>query len=427
MNKYVEYRREFHRFPEQGWREIRTTARIYEILTEMGYKCLIGLDVVDEATIADETVSPEERCANMDRAIAQGAKPEIVEMTNGFPGVLCVLDTGKPGPITGFRFDIDCLPGNEPHKEGFRPYDEGYISCNEGSVHACGHDAHTAMGLGIAEGLLTKKEEFCGKIKLIFQPSEEVYHGAESIVAKGHLDDVDNFIAMHVALSAEGKPLPSRTICCGCKDFMSDQQIDVTFHGRGAHPCGAAQEGKDAMLAACSAVLNLRTIADHELGLTRVNVGVIHGGKAVNSIPDECFISLECRGEDPAITDYVYNRVHEVIDGAARMHGCSYDCYEWGLYPASKSDDAMMEIIQRAANKVPWFETVYYEGSIGGSDDAAAMMNAVKAHGGIATYLGIGTDTTQPLHNDEFDLDEDCIPAAIDMCMYALEEIHNSK
>ena len=59
-----------------------------------------------------------------------------------------------------------------------------------------------------------------------------------------------------------------------------------------------------------------------------------------------------------------------------------------------------------------------------GSDDAAAMMNAVKEHGGITTYLGIGTDTTQAVHNDEFDLDEECIPAAIDMCMYALDEIH---
>ncbi len=424
MNKFIEYRREFHHFPEQGWDEVRTTSRIYEILTDMGYDCLMGLDVVDYDTIDDMMRTPEERRANMDRAIAQGAKPEIVEMTKGFPGVIATFDTGRPGPVTAFRFDIDCLPGKEPHKEGFRPYDEGYISCNEGCVHACGHDAHTAMGLGIAEALLSKRDQFKGKIKLIFQPSEEVYHGAESVVAKGHLDDVDHFICMHVALSAEGRPLGSHTMCCGCKDFLSDRQIDVTFHGYGAHPCGAAQEGRDAMLAACSAVLNLRTIADHELGLTRVNVGIIRGGTVVNSIPDECFISLECRGETPEISEYVERRVFEVLDGAAKMHGCTYDCYKWGLYPASKSDDAMMEIIERAAHKVPWFEKVYYEGSIGGSDDAAAMMNAVKEHGGITTYLGIGTDTTQAVHNDEFDLDEECIPAAIDMCMYALEEIH---
>ncbi|MBR5740512.1 MAG: amidohydrolase, partial [Firmicutes bacterium] len=136
MNKFIGYRREFHHFPEQGWDEVRTTSRIYEILTDMGYDCLIGLEVCDEATIDDEMRTPEQRRANMDRAVAQGAQPDIVEKTQGFPGVLAVFDTGKPGPVTAFRFDIDCLPGNEPHKEGFRPFDEGYISCNEGCVHA---------------------------------------------------------------------------------------------------------------------------------------------------------------------------------------------------------------------------------------------------------------------------------------------------
>ena len=88
-----------------------------------------------------------------------------------------------------------------------------------------------------------------------------------SIVDKGHLDDVINFISVHVALTADGYPLPSNTICCGCKDFVSDCQLDVTFNGRAAHPCGASQEGKNALLAACTAALNIHTIAPHEAGL----------------------------------------------------------------------------------------------------------------------------------------------------------------
>ena len=92
------------------------------------------------------------------------------------------------------------------------------------------------MGLGIASALQQKKDQLRGKIRLLFQPAEETFNGAQSMIDKGHLDDVENFIAMHVALSAENRPLPSHTICCGCKDFLSDRQIDVHFEGRAAHP-----------------------------------------------------------------------------------------------------------------------------------------------------------------------------------------------
>ena len=92
--------------------------------------------------------------------------------------------------------------------------------------------------------------------------------------------------------------------------------------------------------------------------------------------------------------------------------------------PASASDYAMMEVIQRAAQKVPWFKTVYFEGNVGGTDDASVMLARVQKNGGIGTYIGIGADTTGPIHNPEFDFDEDCLQAAMDLCLLALEELH---
>ena len=425
MNKFIEYRREFHKYPENGWREIRTSARIAEILTEMGYDCLMGPDAVNTDTVG-KFVRPDEaeRKENMERALRQGAKAEFVERTKGWPGVVAELDTGREGPVTAFRFDIDCLPYDEPQTEGYRPFDEGYNSCNPESDHACGHDAHTAMGLGIASALQEKKEQLKGKIRLLFQPAEETFNGAQSMIDKGHLDDVQNFIAMHVALSAENRPLPSHTICCGCKDFLSDRQLDVTFHGRAAHPCGAAQEGKNALLAACSAALNIHAIAPHEEGLCRVNVGELHAGIAINTIAPNALMKVEYRGQTPDIAAYVGKRVFDVLDGSAKAYDMTYTYDDYGEVPAGKSDDAMMEIIERAAKKIPWFEKIYFEGNVGGTDDAAAMINKVQSNGGIATYIGIGTDTTQPVHNPEFDIDEDCIPVAIELCMNALEEIH---
>lgn len=426
MNKYIDYRREFHHYAELGWREIRTSARIAEILEGMGYTCIMGPDVVDLATVDFEMLPPEEAQHEMDRAVRQGAKPEYVKRTQGFPGVIADFDTGREGPVTAFRFDIDCLPYEEPKKPGYRPFDEGYLSCNGRWVHACGHDAHTAIGLGIATELLKRKDEpeFCGRIRLIFQPAEEKFNGALSIIAKGHLDDVKNFISLHVALSAENRPLPSHAICCGCKDFLSDRQLDVTFHGRAAHPCGAAQEGKNALLAACSATLNLHAIAPHEEGLCRVNVGELHGGVVANTIAPEATMSVEYRGENPAISEYMGRRVFDILEGTARAYDMTYTYRDYGEVPAGASDDAMMELIERAARKVPWFEKIYFEGNVGGTDDAAAMMTKVQQNGGIATYVGIGTDTTQPLHNAEFDIDEECIPAAVELCMHALDEIH---
>lgn len=429
MNKFVEYRREFHQYPENGWREIRTSARVAEILTKLGYVCLMGTDVVNvDSIVKFVRPSEEEKAQQMKRAIEQGADPAFVERTQGVSGVIAEYDTGREGPVTAFRFDIDCLPYDEPREAGYRPFDEGYVSVNPEAVHACGHDSHTAMGLGIAAKLMEKHEALCGKVRLIFQPAEETFGGALSIVDKGHLADVDRFIAFHIALTnQEGGQLMSHTMCCGCKDFVSARQLDVTFHGQAAHPCTAPQDGKNALLAACSAVLNLHAIAKHTAGLSTVNVGEMKGGVAPNTIAPEALIKIEYRGEKKEVCDYLEKRVFDILDGCAKAYDITYTYDDYGEVSCGKSDDAMMEIIQRAAKKVPWFKEIHFEGCVGGTDDAATMLNAVQEHGGIGTYIGIGTDTTAPVHNARFDLDEDCIEAAIELAMHAIREIHAVK
>ncbi|QHI72921.1 amidohydrolase [Aminipila terrae] len=428
MNKIVEYRREFHKYPEYGWHEFRTSARVAEILTELGYDVLMGPDVVNIDSIGEpEQLTPEQTNEAMERAVKQGANPSFVERTKGYPGVLAVFDTEKPGPVTAFRFEMDCLPYQEPEEKGYRPFDDGYVSVNKGRVHACGHDGHTAIGLGIAEELMGKKEQLSGKIKLIFQPAEETFYGAQAVVDKGHLDDVDYFLAMHIALSGENKPLPSNTIACGCKDFLSDRQLDVYFEGKAAHPCGAAQEGKNALLAACSAALNIHAIAPHEGGLFRVNVGEIHAGVCANTIAPNALMRLEYRGQTQEISQYAGKRVFDILDGAAKSYDLSYKYIDYGEVPAGVSDDEIMEVVKRAAGKVPWFKKIYFEGNVGGTDDAAVMINKVQENGGKGTYIGIGTDTTSPLHNAKFDFDEECLGAAVDMCMYALKELHEQE
>ena len=427
MNQLTEYRREFHKYPENGWREFRTSARVAEILTGMGYDVAMGPDVIEPGSVGEpERLSEEQIRQEMERAVRQGADPAFVERTQGWPGVMAVLDTGREGPVSAMRFEMDYLPYDEPQRPGYRPCDEGYLSCNPQSVHACGHDGHTAIGLGIAAELMKRKGELKGKIKLFFQPAEETFYGAQSIVDKGHLDDVMNFIAVHIALSAENKPLPSHTVACGCRDFLSDRQLDVYLEGKAAHPCGASQEGKNALLAACSATLNIHSIAPHEEGLCRVNVGEIHAGVCANTIAPNAMMRIEYRGQKPAISEYAGQRIFDILEGTAKAYDLKYHYVDYGEVPAGASDYAMMEVVQRAAKKVPWFQTVYFEGNVGGTDDAAVMLTKVQQNGGIGSYVGIGADTTGPVHNPEFDFDEDCLQAAVDVCVYALEELHGT-
>ncbi|MFR3484731.1 MAG: amidohydrolase [Clostridia bacterium] len=418
MNQLTEYRREFHKYPENGWREFRTSARVAEILTGMGYDVAMGPDVIEPGSVGEpERLSEEQIRQEMERAVRQGADPAFVKRTQGWPGVMAVLDTGREGPVSAMRFEMDCLPYDEPQRPGYRPCDEGYLSCNPQSVHACGHDGHTAIGLGIAAELMKRKGELKGKIKLFFQPAEETFYGAQSIVDKGHLDDVMNFIAVHIALSAENKPLPSHTVACGCRDFLSDRQLDVYLEGKAAHPCGASQEGKNALLAACSAALNIHSIAPHEEGLCRVNVGEIHAGVCANTIAPDAMMRIEYRGQKPAISEYAGQRIFDILEGTAKAYDLKYHYVDYGEVPAGASDYAMMEVVQRAAKKVPWFQTVYFEGNVGGTDDAAVMLTKVQQNGGIGSYVGIGADTTGPVHNPEFDFDEDCLQAAMELCV----------
>ena len=427
MNQLTEYRREFHKYPENGWREFRTSARVAEILTGMGYDVAMGPDVIEPGSVGEpERLSEEQIRQEMERAVRQGADPAFVERTQGWPGVMAVLDTGREGPVSAMRFEMDCLPYDEPQRPGYRPCDEGYLSCNPQSVHACGHDGHTAIGLGIAAELMKRKGELKGKIKLFFQPAEETFYGAQSIVDKGHLDDVMNFIAVHIALSAENKPLPSHTVACGCRDFLSDRQLDVYLEGKAAHPCGASQEGKNALLAACSATLNIHSIAPHEEGLCRVNVGEIHAGVCANTIAPNAMMRIEYRGQKPAISEYAGQRIFDILEGTAKAYDLKYHYVDYGESTLVTSDHCMMEVVQRAAKKVPWFQTVYFEGNVGGTDDAAVMLTKVQQNGGIGSYVGIGADTTGPVHNPEFDFDEDCLQAAVDVCVYALEELHGT-
>lgn len=146
---------------------------------------------------------PEEVEAAIELARAAGVSEALLERMGGYTGCVGVLDTGRPGPVTTLRFDIDCLAIEETKDENHLPNREGFASTRPGLSHACGHDGHTAVGLGVAQWLADNKETLCGKVKLVFQPAEEGVRGAAAIAASGVLDDVDWFTAGHIGCDAK--------------------------------------------------------------------------------------------------------------------------------------------------------------------------------------------------------------------------------
>ena len=144
------WRRDFHHFAESGWVEFRTAAKVSEILDSLGYELAMGRDVVDAESrmgLPDDATLAREFA----RARAQGAPEKwLAPFEGGFTGIVATLNTGRPGPTLAFRVDMDALDLSEAHDDSHRPYRDGFASCNPGMMHACAHDGHTTIGLGLA-------------------------------------------------------------------------------------------------------------------------------------------------------------------------------------------------------------------------------------------------------------------------------------
>ncbi|EOA4705004.1 p-aminobenzoyl-glutamate hydrolase subunit AbgA, partial [Escherichia coli] len=190
-----------------------------------------------------------------------------------------------------FRVDMDALDLSEEQDVSHRPYRDGFASCNAGMMHACGHDGHTAIGLGLAHTLKQFESGLHGVIKLIFQPAEEGTRGARAMVDAGVVDDVDYFTAVHI-----GTGVPAGTVVCGSDNFMATTKFDAHFTGTAAHAGAKPEDGHNALLAAAQATLALHAIAPHSEGASRVNVGVMQAGSGRNVVPASALLKVETRG-----------------------------------------------------------------------------------------------------------------------------------
>ncbi len=412
----VRDRRDFHAHPETRWTEFRTSAKVARRLEDLGFAVHLGADTTTGAG-AVMRPSSDEIEEHLRRARSEGAPPELLARMGGIPGVVGELALGGKGPTLAFRFDMDALAGQEASGDDHRPWREGFASRHDGCVHACGHDGHTAIGLGFADRLMAQAAGLGGTVRLIFQPSEEGGGGAAGIVDEGWLDDVDAFYAVHLCLAHDGRPMGSGEIGAGSVDFLDSRRFDVHYQGRAAHPCGDPQRGRNALLAACEACSGIFAIPPHGEGMLRVNVGTLTAGTARNTIAANASFTFEVRGEHGAIADEGQERALRIVQGYATAHGVHCEIVDAGRTPSGRSDAESIALIEQAAAAVPWFEHIHPHAQVGGSDDATEMMNRVQSQGGKAAYIGIGADLCGGLHASNFDFDEDAMPATVSLLL----------
>ncbi|WP_242010827.1 amidohydrolase [Acetobacter musti] len=399
-------RRALHRFPERGFLEYRTASCVAERLAELGYTLRVGPEVMrTEAMLAPPSTA--EVMAAQKAALAAGALPKWIErMPGGQTAVVAEMRRGT-GPVIALRFDMDALPVGEITGPDHFPARNGFASACPGTMHACGHDGHTAIGLAVAAALALPASSWKGTLRLIFQPAEEGGRGALPLVEAGVVDDVDLFFTGHL-----GCLLPSGQIALAACGFLWAVKQDVIFRGTPAHAAMAPQKGRNALLAAASATMALYAMPRDGNGVTHVNVGTLRAGTARNVVPSTAVMEIEYRGETEEILETLARKAGNILRGAAQMQDVEVETILRGRTIGAVSDPEIRQRVAEAARKAG-VETVIDEWPIGGGDDATYLMRRVQERGGHAGYCLIGADLAGGHHADNFDFDENALPVAV--------------
>jgi len=361
--KLVAWRRDFHMHPELSYKEERSAAIIAEQLRRLGFE---------------------------------------VRTKVARTGVVGLLRGSQSGPVVAFRFDMDALPVTE---ETGAPY----ASTVEGQMHACGHDGHMAMGMGLAELLAAARDEIKGAVKLLFQPAEEGGNGAEAMMKEGALENPrpDMFVASHVWIE---RPVGSADVSNGPVLAAADKW-DCTVRGRGGH--GAMpHHTADPIVATAQVISALQTVVSRNvppLETAVVSVGSIRGGDAFNVIPEEVRMTGTIRTYDRTTRDLVVQRVREVIHGVAAACGVTAELRVRSLTPAVINDGSVADVVRKAAQETLGEEHVTSKERTTGSEDAALFMQEVP---GCYFFLGASNPERGmvfPHHSSRFDFDEEAL------------------
>lgn len=321
--------------------------------------------------------------------------------------VMGKLVGGKPGRTLALRADIDALPIQEENSFEF-------VSQNEGVMHACGHDGHTAMLLGTARILARMKDEIPGEIRFLFQHAEEAFPGgADSMVEAGVMDGVDAVIGIHL-----WSQLPAGRIGITYGPMMaSPDTFEITVKGKGGH-AAMPHQAVDAIAVGSQVVTNLQHIASRDtdpLANLVVSVTQFHAGTTHNVLPEKAELNGTVRTLDPDLRDRVPELMERVVKGITEAHGADYEFqYQRGYRPVINDEELTLAIEETARDLFgdEMIETM--PPTMGGEDFSGYQQKAP----GCFFLVGAGNEAegiTYPHHHPRFTVDEDALPVGVKM------------
>ncbi len=380
QTELIEWRRRIHQNPELGFKEYQTSDFIAAKLNEFG-------------------IEYERVCET---------------------GIVGLIKGNKAGKTLAIRSDIDALALTEKNEVSYK-------SKNDGVMHACGHDGHTAILLGTAKVLNEMKDQIKGNIKLIFQPAEEGPGGAKPMLEAGVLEDpaVDFILGLHINPGIESGKV-------GLKDGRiqaAPDYFEIKIKGKGGH--GARpNEAIDSITIGSQIVMGIQQIKSRETDTLKplvISIGSFHSGEAFNAIPEEAVITGTVRSFDNDLRKMVKERMEEIVKNITKAYRADYDFKYSFEYPPGynnkKLTDLMREVIIEDLGEEYLYEIP--EPSMGG-DDFAYFSQEVPG-----LYMRLGTrneekGTIHPLHSQNFNLDEDILKQGVKLFVYAANKILNN-
>jgi amidohydrolase len=375
-SKVIAWRRDIHQHPELGYQEVRTSGLVAEHLKKLGYEVRTGV---------------------------------------GRTGVVAVLRGGRFGPVVALRADMDALPVKE---EVDVPFASRVMATWRGRevpvMHACGHDAHVAILMGVAEVLASLRADLPGTVKLLFQPAEEGSgdgspSGAALMLREGAMADPkpDAIFGLHVTSGINIGNISLRPAGL----MASSDGLHIEIKGSQTH--GAMPwVGVDPIVAAAQVIMALQTIPSRHIDVTRspvvVTIGSIHGGNRGNIIPDKVVMEGTIRAHDEAIRTRLHEKVKEVAELTARAAGAEATVRIARGYPVTYNDPSLTTWASATLRRVAGDDKTHESRPVMGAEDFSLL---TKEAPGVFFFLGVTPAdkrpaTAAPNHSPRFFVDE---------------------
>ncbi|MBD3627291.1 amidohydrolase [Cyclobacterium sp.] len=372
----IDWRRDFHEHPELGNEETRTAGIVADHLRSL------GMEVTEELAVT---------------------------------GVIGLLKGGQPGPTVAIRADMDALPVTERNDLPFKSQvTTNYNGQETGVMHACGHDSHVAILMGVAEVLAGMKDDLQGTVKFIFQPAEEGLEdktveswGAKQLVEEGVMDDVDAIFGLHINSQTpvgviKYKPGPS---------MAAVDNLEIQVKGRQAH--GAYPWSSiDPIVTSSQIVMGLQTIVSRNVKIIEipaiVTIGAIHGGVRHNIIPEEVEMIGTIRTYSEAQQTLIHRRIREIGGNIAESAGATAEINIKKMYPVTFNDPELTAMMLPSLEKVAGKDKVWLHDPVTGAEDFSFYQ---KEKPGLFIFLGgmpadADPETAPSHHTPDFYLDE---------------------